>query len=76
MSEQPLVYMASCIEVNVYYKQFHTGEPFNFGAISQRIRILLHKAQPNQNPEKRNRNRTEQIVSHFSFISVTRDSPN
>lgn len=52
------------------------NKPFSFDLIFHNIRILLHKSKPNRNVEKRNRNRTEQIVSHFAVISVTRDSPN
>lgn len=36
--------MASCIQVNVYYKQqVNTNEPFTFDAIFHRIQILLYK---------------------------------
>lgn len=44
---------------------WHYTEPFNFDAIFHRIRILLHKSEPNRNPAKQNRNRTEQIVPRF-----------
>lgn len=49
---------------------WHYTEPFNLDSIFHRIRILLHKSEPNRNPEKQNRNRTEQIVPGSRFFRV------
>lgn len=68
------LYTTQCLlQTQLWY--FHTNVPFNFGAIFYRIRILLHKLEPNGNLEKWNRNQKEHIVPFFFVISVTCDSP-
>lgn len=79
MSEQSWICMASCIQLSVYYKHSYSISTLMYRLILvpffYRIRILLHKLEPNGNLEKWNRNQKEQIVPFFFVISVTCDSP-